>query len=59
MAGSGGYRVHEGSSLFQEIVELSIFVAGSTLLSSVPSGLSGDSQQDIGDLFEGKLLTRR
>ena len=59
MRDSGGYRVHEWPSLLQEVVELSVFVAGSTLLTGDSSRLSGDSHQNVSDLLEGKFFTRR
>jgi len=58
VGGSSLDWVHEGSALLQEVVELSVFVAGAGL-SSNSSGFSGNSQQNVCDFFKGELFSRR
>ena len=47
----------EWSSLFEEIVELSVFLAGLVVLHGL-AGSSGDSNVDFGEFFKGEFLSR-
>jgi len=55
---SCGVGVHEGASLFQEIIEFTLFVSGSRLSVSESSGCSGGTKQNFSDTIKRNLLSR-
>lgn len=57
MGGVNWVGSDEGSSFFEEIVELSVFLAGLVVLHGL-AGSSGDSNVDFGEFFKGKFLSR-
>ena len=47
---------NEGSSFFEEIVELAVFPSGVVVLSGLV-GDSGDSDVDLGEFFKGESFS--